>query len=413
LKNSLESLFTRGISIGSKFLLVGYLAKELSLNEYGSYQLIGYFVLISTTVFGLEFYNLTNRSVVKATDKSSVYKGHLSFFITISPWIIIFQTVLFLLIFPAELISTTNIILVLIIGLCDYFSQEVYRYLMINGSFRKGNIQLIFKSGLFILLLLIYAQIFKELTFSIVLWIMLVSYLLLFLLAYSTFSKTLHVFKWTDFKRLKKQALIKNLRAVLPFVLLVFFLKGIEFSDKFIIGKQLGLEETGVYSFVFQVASSIHIFIISGFYIIYLPQMIQYHASDLKKFKKEIKNFGMITIVSSVFLAVVISVASPYIFALIGKTEFVDHMNLLYLLLIGFVLNNISLIPHLYLYIIEEEKVIMKIMGVSLFLNLGLNFFAIPRFGIVGAGYAFILTYSLVLLLKSISARNKWTKAKY
>ncbi|MBW8242642.1 hypothetical protein K1F50_07500, partial [Muricauda oceani] len=264
MKNSLESLFTRGISIGSKFLLVGYLAKELSLNDYGSYQLIGYFVLISTTVFGLEFYNLTNRSVVKTVDKKRVYKGHLSFFASISPVLIVFQIVLFLLIFPGKLISATNIILVLIIGLCDYFSQEAYRYLMINGFFRKGNIQLILKSALFILLLLIYAQIFKKLTFSIVLWIMLISYLLLFLSAYNTFSKTLHAFKRDDFKRLKKKTLIINLKAVLPFVILVFFLKGIEFSDKFIIGKQLGLEETGVYSFVFQVASSIHIFIISG-----------------------------------------------------------------------------------------------------------------------------------------------------
>lgn len=412
MKNSLESLFTRGISVGSKFLLVGYLAKALNLDDYGSYQLISYFVLISTTVFGLEFYNLTNRAIAKTERKSKIYNQHLSFFLSTSPILILVQIALFLLIFPRELISLVNIILVLIIGLCDYFSQEVYRYLMINRSFRKGNLQLIYKSLLFVIFVVVYDQMVKELTFLAVLWIMLASYLILFLLAYKTFSTTLHVFKRDVVQRMKKPRLIKSLNAVLPFVVLIVFLKGIEFSDKFIIGKQLGLQDIGIYSFVFQVASSINIFIVSGFYIIYLPQLIQTYESNTLRFKVEYKNFAMLTCISSIVLAIIITAISPFVFQLIGKSVFLQHMNLLKLLFIGFILNNMSLVPHIFLYILEDEKVIMTIMAIAFVLNLGLNVTLVPRYGIDGAAYSFIATYSLVFLLKAVRAYIKWKKAK-
>lgn len=408
----MESLFTRGISVGSKFLLVGYLAKELSLDDYGSFQLISYFVLISTAVFGLEFYNLTNRAAAKTHKKAKIYNEHLSFFVSTAPFLVVVQIILFLLIFPSELISITNVVLVLIIGLCDYFSQEIYRYLMINKSFRKGNLQLIYKALLFIILVVAYNVIFKKLTFSIVLWIMLVSYLLLYLFAYNTFSGTLHVFKVKAIQNLKKEHLLKNLNAVLPFVVLIAFIKGIEFSDKFIIGKQLGLQDVGIYSFVFQVASSINIFVISGFYIIYLPQLIQTHANNLRRFNVEFRNFGLLTSVSSIFLAIVITTISPFVFHLIGKAVFLEHMDLLILLLIGFILNNISLIPHIFLYILEDEKTIMVIMAMGFVLNLGLNIILVPEYGIEGGAYSFIATYSLVFLLKGARAYIKWKKIK-
>ena len=412
MKNSIESLFTRGVSIASKFLLLGYLAKNLSLDDYGSFQLISYFVLISTTIFGLEYYNLTNRSIAQTTEKKQIYNEHFSFFFTIAPFVLLAQVLLFLIVFPHELITLTNVILVLIIGLCDYFSQEVYRYLMINKSFRKGNIQLIYKSLLFIVLIVIYNMFFEALTFEIVLWIMLVSYFLLFIIAYSGFVKTLHAVKGTMFKRMSSEQLKISLSSIWPFVVLVIFLKGIEFSDKFIIGKVLSLEDTGIYSFLFSIASVIHIFIVSGFYIIYLPQLIQSFNNNKEIFISELKKFGLLTLVSSISLAIVIPLISPFIFSLIEKEAFISHIDLLYIFLLGFVFNNLSLIPHLFLYVSHDEKAITVIMAVSFIINLGLNLILIPKFGILGAAYSFMITYFTVLLLKLLRAQFKWRKIK-
>lgn len=410
MKNSVESLITRGISIASKFLLLGYLAKELTLDDYGSFQLISYFVLISTTVFGLEFYNVTNREIAQSDNKKNIYNRHLSFFISVAPVVIILQILLFLAIFPKQLITPVNVVLVMIIGICDYVSQEVYRYLMINKSFRKGNVQLIYKSILFIILIIAYSVFFEVLTFEVVLWIMLLSYVLLFIFAYRSFVKTLHSFNVDHLKRLPLKKLKECFRVVWPFVVLILFLKGIEFSDKFIIGKILGLEATGIYSFLFSVASVIHVFIVSGFYIIYLPQLIQSFKKDRNLFKKELWIFSLLTTISSILLVVIIPLICPFIFEIIEKEAFLAQEDLLYILLLGFLFNNLSLIPNLFLYISHDEKAVTLIMALSFLLNLALNLLLIPKFGILGAAYSFMVTYLSVLLLKILRAQFKWSK---
>lgn len=410
MKHSVESLLTRGISIGSKFLLLGYTAKVLSLADYGSFQLVSYFILISTTIFGLEYYNISNREIAENPSKNDVYQEHLAFYFRAFPIVLLIQIGVFLAIFPKELITITNVVCITIIGLCDYLSQEVYRYLMINKEYRKGNIQLIYKSLVFLILIFLYVLIFKGLNFDQLLLIMVGSYLLLLLFAYHSFSNNLYnislkkmrILSWRDFK--VKWSLIW------PFVVLVLFLKGIEFSDKFLIGRYEGLENTGIYSFIFAIASVINVFVVSGFYIIYLPQLIGSYSSDKVIFLKELRKFSLLTIGSSVLLAIGIYMIAPFIIRLIDKEVFLDHLDMLGILLIGFVLNNISLIPHLFLYVSHKEKSITVIMGIALAINLSLNLILIPKFGIYGAAYSFLITYVAVLILKSISALRVWKR---
>ncbi len=410
MRNSIESIFTRGISILSKFLLLGYLAKILTLEDYGSFQLMSYFIMISTTIFGLEYYNISNRDIVKAEKKDEIYKDHLKFFYTLSPVVFTIQILVFLSLFPSELISIGNIFLILTIGILDYLSQEVYRYLMINKQYRKGNVQLIYKSLFFIVLIAIYRFFFIAIDFKVLLNILLFSYLILFLFVYKVFSKHLYQFSFQDFQMLPFGKLKKTLSALSPFLLLIFFIKGIEFVDKFLIGKQLGLAETGIYSFLFSMASVLGVFVISGFYIIYLPQLIESFKSSRMKFKKVFLKFSLLTLGSSIVMAILVVLVSPYVFSLIEKEVMLQHMDLLYLLIIGFVLHNASLIPHVFLYVCHDEKKISLIMGCAFAVNLSLNLILISDFGINGAGYSFVVTYMVIVVFKSIRAMIKWRK---
>ena len=410
MRNSLESIFTRGISIVSKFLLVGLLAKLLNLEDYGSFQLISYFIMISTTIFGLEYYNISNRDIVKTKEKSEIYTKHLQFFYSLSPILFIIQVLVFLGLFPKELITIRTIIFIVIIGICDYFAQEVYRYLMINKQYRKGNIQLIYKSVFFIIIIAIYLTFFKKLDFDRLLILLLISYLLLFIFAYNSFSIYLHHFSISEFKFLSFKKL-KNILSVLsPFLLLILFIKGIEFTDKFLIGKILGLEEAGIYSFLFSMASVMGVFVMSGFYIIYLPQLLNNFKNNMLEFKSDFRKFSILTIGSSIVLAFLIVVGSPIVFDLVGKPILLDNLELLYLLLGGFVLYNAALIPHLFLYVCLDEKIISLIMGIALLINLSLNFFLIPKFGVNGAGYSFLITYAIIFSFKSTRAIVIWRK---
>jgi O-antigen/teichoic acid export membrane protein len=85
-----------------------------------------------------------------------------------------------------------------------------------------------------------------------------------------------------------------------------------------------------------------------------------------------------------------------------------DHIDVLYLLLIGFVLHNTSLIPHVFLYVCHDEAKISLIMGLAFIVNLALNLLMIPKLGIMGAGYSFVITYVVIVVFKTIRAIIKW-----
>jgi O-antigen/teichoic acid export membrane protein len=408
LKDSIESIITRGISILSKFLLIGFLVKELSLSDYGNFQLISYFILFSTTVFGLEYYNLSNRNVAFSTEKYKIYNFHFNFFLTTLGVILVLQVVSFYVILPSHLLSIYNFIIIFFISLCDYLSQEIYRYLMINKKFRKANIQLIYKSFFFLIFVVAYKYMFNEIDFTSVLLLMLFSYILLLFLAILTFKKVLFYGNKLSVERLSLNKIKKTVIKLIPFITLILFVKGIEFSDKFIIGKILGSKEVGIYSFLYTMGSVMNIFIVSGFYLIYLPELIIEFKKDKAGFKRILLKFSKLNIAFSILIFITIKATETIVFSLIGKHEFFAFTDLLSLILGGFFLYNISLIPHLFLYVSNNEKSIMIVTGIALIINVILTFCYVKVLGVKGVAYSFICTYAFMFISKSIISFKIW-----
>tara|TARA_B110000977_G_scaffold193526_2_gene268609 strand:- start:155 stop:1393 length:1239 start_codon:yes stop_codon:yes gene_type:complete len=411
LRDSIESIATRSISILSKFFLIGFLIKELTLSDYGNFQLISYFILFSTTIFGLEYYNISNRDIVSSSDKHGVYSFHFNFFLTTLSILIVVHAICFYTILPTHLTNVLNFILVFFIGIFDYISQEIYRYLMINKKFRKANLQLIYKSFFFLIFVIGFRFLFHPLDFNNILLIMLLSYFLLLILAILTFNKTLFSIKELKIEKLSFKKVKEVLYRLAPFLTLILFVKGIEFSDKFILGKTLGSKDVGIYSFLYTMGSVINIFIVSGFYLIYLPELIAQYKTDKTKFNKIILKFSKLNIGFSFLLVFFIKITENIVIELTGKTELLEYTDLLTLILIGFVLFNLSLIPHIYLYVSKNEKSIMYTMGFALILNVLLTICFIKIFGIFGVAYSFIGTYIFILVSKSLIGYKKWKQS--
>ena len=167
MRKSLESIFSRGISIISKFLLMTFLIKVLVLEEYGAFQLITYIMLLSIYFYGIEFYMYSNREVAKENNTHAIINEHINFFLTLFPITLIFQFSFFYLVLPSKLFTLENILLLFFINISEYFSQEVYRYLIIMKEVGKANFILISKSLLFIILLFMYFTIMDAISLKI------------------------------------------------------------------------------------------------------------------------------------------------------------------------------------------------------------------------------------------------------
>ena len=410
LRESIESIFTRGISILTKFILIGILVKELSLPDYGNYQLVSYFVLLSTTIFGFEYYNITNRTIVSLKNKSIIYSHHFSLFFTLLSILLLIQGITFYMVLPSELTSFKIYFIVLTICLCDYLSQEVYRYLMINKQFRKANLLLIYKSFFLLTFVLTFKYVFRYLDFFTIIILMLLAHLMLLVFALVIFNNTLLNLDRIRFKKLSYRRIKKIFIKLTPFLTLIIFVKGIEFSDKFIIGKTLGSKDAGIYSFLYTIGSIINIFVVSGFYLIYLPELIQKFNFNKKGFKKLMIKFSKLNIGFSLLMVFLIKITEEFLIHLTGKLELLEYTNMLTYILIGFVFWNTSLIPHIFLYISNNEKVLMYITGLAFIVNVSSTFYLINLYGVFGVALSFVITYFFMLLCKSYISYRIWKR---
>lgn len=400
MKNSIEAIIVRGISILSKFIIIFFLAKNISVDDFGGFQLVSYFVLISTTLFGVEYYNISNREVVISSEKKQVYLSHINFIITVFPVLLLISIVLLIILFPRDIISPLNLLLVYCVCIGDYFSQEVYRYLIVNKEFRKANLQLIYKSTFFLILILICACFTDELNFIIVIKAMALSYLILFFIAFQVFRKVIFDFTEIKVKFLNRKLIKRKFKKLAPFILLALCVKGIEFSDKFLIGNLLGMEEVGIYSFMYSIAAVVNVFIVSGFYLIFLPILIEKYNKDKIGFKSELFKFAKLNIIFSIFIIAGIFLFKDVLFALLNKEEYVSYSEILSYTLLGMFLKNLSLIPSIYLYVSHRENVILKITFIAFLLGFGATFFLLDTYGLKGAAFGFILSYFLMFILK-------------
>ncbi len=413
MNKSIESILTRSISILSRFLLLTFLAKVLSLSEYGFFQLISYFSIIAISIYGIEYYMYGNREVAKGTDHILKINNHLSFFSTLFPITFLCQLGALYFLIPHEILNIQVVLIILFISFCDYFNQEVYRYLIMVQKISKANLLLLVKSATFLLLVLGYYYLGnKTIDLEITLLLLFGSFILLLIITTAFFLK--FIIKRRDIKIefLSSATLKKTLVFLLPFIVLMVFTKGIEFFDKFAIERFYDAKEVGVYSFLFSIASLTYVFVVSGFYQVYLPEFIRLNEINDPKFKARLIKFSLLIVASSLALSAGIILFNGILLDVVGKTDLKENIGTLYILLCAFFFMNISLIPGIVLYVVGEEKSLMYFSGVIFVVNVILNLSLLGHFGINGAAIALAISNLINFLLNSYKANSVWNKMK-
>ncbi|MGY3795214.1 oligosaccharide flippase family protein [uncultured Aquimarina sp.] len=412
MNKSLESILTRLISIATKFILVTFLAKTLTLSEYGIYQLVTYFTLISVYVFGMEYYMYGNREVAKGENNLEKISTHVNFFMTLLPITFSVQFIGLFILLPHEILNPLNILIILFINFCDYFNQEVYRYLIMIQRIGKANLLLVIKSLTLMLLIVFYYLSTGTLTIEITLLLMFVSYFILLISTSFLFYKFILLKRKIKIVRLSRNNFKEIFRFLKPFIGLMICTKGLEFFDKFAIEYYLGTTEVGIYGFLFSIASLIHVFVVSGFYIVYLPELVKLHENKNKVLLNKMYKFSLLTFVSSIILSIGEVLSIGIILNIINKNDIVDNLNVLYILLGAFFFLNLTLIPRLVLYVSGEDNLLMVVTAATFVLNVILNLILIRFFSIEGAAVALLLTYFVGFLIITFKGNKVWSQIK-
>ena len=182
-------------------------------------------------------------------------------------------------------------------------------------------------------------------------------------------------------------------------------------GDRYIIKYYLGLEAVAIYIYGYRFSEYILISIFQPFQKTISPILMEKAA---KNFSDAVTYSKMLAGNIVVFISIIVALAIiPFkdIMLLLSKDAYALSFTIFLISLIGILLNNISNIYSILFNHLERTDLNMA-MGVSCaILNVGLNIWLIPQYGIIAAAFTTVISFFFVFIL-SIFLLNRFVENK-
>lgn len=394
----------RGLTLLSRFALVFAIAKFLSVSELGTYSIFTTTVSISILLLGIDFYMYSNREIIKSEKEDILNILVQQFLLFTFIYILIlpsFYFLFFLNVLPFQYVGFFFIIVIL-----EHISQEFFRIYSSLQKPIKANLILFIRSGLWsyvVIAIFFVSNDYRNLKYIWISWLIgsFVSILVSVygLKNYFRYFKRVQVnFKWIR----------KGIKKSIPFFLATLCLKIVEYSDRYFLKYYLGDEAVGIYTFYFNIANVIPVFVFTGVSMFLYPKLIKYHQrSEMVAFKKTTINLAKSSIVATVSLAFILVVSIDLIIFILGKSSISDNINLFYIMLITMLFIVLGQIPHYVLYAQQRDKQILFSTMWGVIINITCNVLFIPNYGVYGAAISGNLSFLGIALFKFMYILNR------
>lgn len=392
------NLLFRGLTVGSKFLLAIFIAKFLSLEELGIYGIILVSVNLSLYLVGLDFYAYSNRSILQSPIETRRKQLKNQWFFYGLSYLVFLPSLS--LIFFLGVIDWEFIVLFYSLLITEHIALELYRLLVTFSKPVLANISLFLRSGLwgYIILSLWFLDIgdFKDLHSLLKAWLIFsaisVVVSLLFVRTVDLGPKGDNPIDW---KWIKTGILV-----CMPYLIATIANRTIEFSDRYMIDYWWTKEDVGVYTFFSGIGNLVETFTQATVLMIYSPKLISSFNENKNVFKKHFKSFKNQLWVVNIIAGVGSVVFCYPLLSYLDKPELSENFNTLIVLVLAKVLYNFSMIFHYYLYVQKQDLSIIYSMVSAAIANVVLNLFFVPYFGLIGAAFATLISFAIVLVAK-------------
>ena len=344
------NLFLRLTNSACKFGAIFLISRYISLEAAGQYSIIMATIVLGIYLLGLDFYTYTNREVLaKKVDINFAISNHFTLLMTV-----------FFLFLPIFILSPTSFfgdlskVLIVAIIISELIGMELSRYLIVLKKPLKASFSIFARFALWFLplsALLIFDDINILLEDFFILWLV---FNFASLVVTSIYLKLNFSVKSLDFGWIKKGILISFI-----FFLGSIFLRLLLNIDRYYIESLLGYEELAVYGAYISIAAGITVFVDSlvlSFTYPFLVEMISEKNSKYKDHKiKMIKNVFIVCIVCMVGIWLIFPVLSE----LFGSKLFYERSDTLIILVLAFIVLNISQVYYYVLYAMRKEKILI------------------------------------------------------
>ena len=398
------NLGIRGATLIGKFLLVYFLADQLTVEQNGVWGIFTTSIALSLYVVGLDFYTYSSRRILdfKEEDRSPMLRDQLVFYFI--SYLVLFPILGLLFVF--NVIDIKFAIFFYAILIFEHLAQEAYRTFVVFSKPIIANIILFLRTGSWAYLILILwtagVDELKSLRWLYLFWMcggiaaLAVS---LYFLAKFKFKSVKHI--PIDWKWIKQ-----GIKVSLLFFIVTVGYKIIEFADRYFIDYYHTKEEVGVYTFYANMCNIVETFVHTAVIIIFSPRLIEtFHKSNYD-YRKTLAQFAKQVVIYTIIIGVALAILIIPVLKTLENDEYIRDYDAFVVLVLSKMVLNFSLIFHYILYVRKNDFPIIKATIIACVINILLNFILIPSMSIMGAALATLTSFLIVMLMKMYYTRN-------
>lgn len=347
------NIFLRGLSMGSRFILVFALAKLLTPAEVGLFGLMMATVSFMVLLLGGDYYTYSQRELLARP------VGQWSFVIQHQ---IKAQLILYAILLPAQIfififgfMDWRYVFYFFVLLVLEHIAQEINRLLIAMHKQLIASLILFIRMGSWVLVvipLMFFYDEYRNLGSVYFSWMIGSAIAIIF--GVFVISKAIPVWdkEPTDYRWLKKGFKIGGM-----FLVASLCFRGLLTFDRYAVENLGSLETLGVYVFYIGIVMGLYNFLDPAIFSFLYPKMLQsYQRHEKSNFHKIFRELVLSTILVSIFLAVIIWFLTPYIIRWIDKPIYTGNLtSLVYLIAAGFTYA-VGHIPHYALYAMKRDK---------------------------------------------------------
>lgn len=388
------------------FLLLPIYTSVLTTKEYGIVESLYILTMVLTIFFSLA----SERSMFrlyydyKTTLEKKLFIGNLSMIVIIASFFLLGLTFLFSnqvsLIFKDIPFNPFFVFAILTSFLMafSFIPQTLYQVEKQPVKFLMLSISTFIASTIFILYFILYKEqgaigLIKGRFFG---------YLFVFPL------NSLIIYKACSFK-IKKRVIKNILSFSLPMIPVLLTAWVLNMSNRIFIEQYFSLSEVGIFSLAFRI-SSIATIALGGLFTAFNPVFYSLSNDNVNVEESKNKLFSLCKIISFtvLFACFSISLISKEVIFLFFDVSYHQAIILIPLIIVSILFVNISGLFNLMIYQEKKPKTIMYISILGAFVSVLLNFLLVPRYNMIGAANASIITALFIMLTKYVYARKAY-----
>lgn len=386
---------SQAISALTSIGILALYTKLLPPTDIGKISLIWIFVITASTLidgrlntaFSIKFYSVSKEENTRNIYSIFVYNliiFSLVYFVFFS-FPSLFQKILEIQIATSELNVVFLLILFMIFG-------NFYTNILIIA--KKPKDYFLVKLGFNATLIV------SSLVYLVVLESEYISYLKAYLVSYliiSLLGLRFFIFNYAPHK--KKVISLVNLKNLLklglPLVPDALLLMLLTWADRYVLNLYVGLAIVGIYTVGYRFSEVINFFLVAPFGQALSPILFEQFVKSRDEYKKIMSRVFKYywLIILSITIAYFIILKEAY--QLFIGAEYMEGYNIIGIVLLGMILWGATNFLGATLIMKEKTGIIFLFTFITVFLNIGLNFILIPKYGMYGAAVATLMSYIL------------------